>query len=281
MRSAARIVTLVTICVILIGAPAGAHPPDAREKPGTLILGGRACDLLTVRTNGPLAGTGPCPGVRPGAYVETPKGFCTLNFLFLGSDGARYIGTAGHCVLGDSEFATNAGEFTWKYGKGPYAKDASGKVFGYFVYAVLQDPKDFALIRLGRSTQASPSMCLFGGPIGINATHAAPTLLHHFGNGTGIGDVLPGRTEVATDMSSADHVFANGVIAPGDSGAGAIDDTGKAVGVIVTLGAHTGDGTTDGGVIGITRLAPQLERARTKLKLKTLKLLTATYASAN
>jgi hypothetical protein len=274
LHKPARGFVLALLCLATLGAPGARASAGA---PATLLLGGKRCDLISVPTSEPLAGISTCPGVRPGALVETPKGFCTLNFLFLGSDGYRYVGTAGHCVLGTGEFEVNAGEKSWKYGKGPYAKDADGKVFGYFVYAILQDPKDFALIRIARGVASSPSMCVFGGPTGINTSAAGPVVLHHFGNGTGIGDVLPGRTEVAQDMTSPDHVFANGVITPGDSGSGAIDDSGRAVGVIVTLGAHTGDALTDAGVIGITRLAPQLARAAKILRLK-LKLLTAAGA---
>jgi hypothetical protein len=65
-------------------------------------------------------------------------------------------------------------------------------------------------------------------------------------------------------MPDPDHVFANGVAAPGDSGSGVISADGRAVGVLVTVGLHTGalgTGGLDAGLIGITRIAPQEARA--------------------
>lgn len=50
----------------------------------------------------------------------------------------------------------------------------------------------------------------------------------------------------------------------GDSGSGVISDDGRAVGVLVTVGVHAGSigaGGVDAGVVGVTRLAPQLARA--------------------
>jgi hypothetical protein len=195
--------------------------------------------------------------------VTTSLGSCTFNFLFTDPKGGRYIGTAGHCIL------SQAGERSWAPGAGPVASafDAQGTAapIGRFVYAVMQDPKDFAVIRLDRAVTANPAMCHFGGPIGLNTDLTnATTTLHHFGNGVGIGNVVPARTEVATSMASPDHVFADGVAVFGDSGSGVVDDAGRAVGVLVTIGGHLGQVSTngvDGGFIGITRIGPQLARA--------------------
>src|SRR3989442_11724055 len=88
-------------------------------------------------------GTATCPGVRPGAIVRadlsaygtlgTMAGHCTLNFLFLGSDGSRYIGTAGHCILNTPQYG-GAGEMTWAPGTGPEARDGGGSRIGEFAY---------------------------------------------------------------------------------------------------------------------------------------------------
>jgi hypothetical protein len=108
-------------------------------------------------------------------------------------------------------------------------------------------------------------VCHFGGPTGTNTSQTSATVvLQHFGNGLGVGSVLPARSAVAIGMPDADHVYAQGVAVPGDSGSGIISSDGRAVGVIVTVGVHSssvGTGGVDAGVIGITRLQPQVNRA--------------------
>jgi hypothetical protein len=112
-------------------------------------------------------------------------------------------------------------------------------------------------------------MCHFGGPTGINADITAdPVVLNHYGNGLAIGSVLPARTGVALGMPDPDHVFAQAVALPGDSGSGIISADGRAVGVVVTVGVHSGSvgtGGVDAGITGITRLTPQVARAASVL----------------
>jgi hypothetical protein len=188
-----------------------------------------------------------------------------MNFLFQGSDGRSYIGTAGHCILGDSPIGGDAGEQSWVAGSRPAARDGEGNRIGEFAYAILEDPKDFALVRLDPGVSASAQMCHFGGPTGINGDQpAAPTVLQHFGNGLAVGTALPARSHLAIGMPDPDHVFANGVAAPGDSGSGVIRSDGRAVGVLVTVGPHTasvGTSGVDAGTVGITRIPPQEARA--------------------
>jgi hypothetical protein len=253
-----------------IGAPA-ASPLPLGGSAANWTLDGTPCQLIEVPAAAPPVGTGPCPGVRPGAIVNSDVGQCTFNFLFQGSDGRRYIGTAGHCILGESPIGGDVGEESWAPGTGPEARDANDQRIGEFAYAILQDPKDFALIRLDAGVAASPQMCHFGGPTGVNADMpSSPVVLEHYGNGIAIGSVVPARTALAIGMPDPDHVFAQGVIAPGDSGSGIISDDGRAVGVIVTVGLHSssiGTGGVDAGVMGITRLAPQVARAQQALGL--------------
>jgi hypothetical protein len=211
--------------------------------------------------------------VRPGAIVNSEAGQCTFNFLFTGSDGNRYIGTAGHCILGESPIGGDVGEESWAAGSGPEATDADGNRIGEFAYAILQDPKDFALIRLDSGVPANPQMCHFGGPTGINSDQPgldSPTVLNHFGNGVGVGTVLPARSAVALGMPDPDHVYAEGAVVPGDSGSGIQSADGRAVGVIVTTGVHSssiGTSGIDAGTMGVTRLAPQVARASSVLGL--------------
>jgi hypothetical protein len=267
--------------VLCAGALVAAAPAGAAKSTPDWTLGGKPCKLIPVPAAAPV-GTGTCPGVRPGAIVQSEKGSCTFNFLFNGSDGRQYMGTAGHCILGDSPIGgQDAGEQSWAPGTGPAATDGNGNRIGEFAYAVLQDPKDFALVRLDPGVTASAQMCHFGGPNGLNADQpSSAVLLQHFGNGLVIGNVLPARTHVALGMPNPDHVFANGAALPGDSGSGVISSDGRAVGVLVTVGVHTGSiGTTgiEAGLIGITRIPPQEARAEqvlgTGLTLQTAPLL--------
>jgi hypothetical protein len=260
-------------------ATSGALPASAAPAPvaaaATTTAGAQkavtldaACSLIKVPAAGKLpVGIGTCPGVRPGAVVETKVGLCTLNFLFEAPDGQRYIGTAGHCILGgDSELAgDNGGEKTWAKGAGPEAKDSAGHRIGEFAYAILQEPKDFSLIRLDPGVSASPEMCDFGGPTGINNDlSSGPKVLEYWGNGIGIGTAVPARSAIAFGFPNADHVYAAGLALPGDSGSAVITEDGRAVGVLVTVGIHgfgIDQNGIDAGTIGITRLGPQLARA--------------------
>jgi hypothetical protein len=260
-----RWIAVLAVAVAVTLIPAGTA--SAGKKGANWTLDGKPCKLIPVPAAAPV-GTGPCPGVRPGAIVQSDAGQCTFNFLFTGSDGARYIGTAGHCILGESPIGGDVGEESWAPGQGPVARDSSGQRIGEFAYAILQDPKDFALIRLDPGVQASAQMCHFGGPTGVNNDNpglSMPTVLNHYGNGLGVGTVLPARSALALGMPDPDHVFAEGAVVPGDSGSGIISSDGRAVGVIVTTGIHSssiGTSGVDAGTMGVTRITPQVQRAQ-------------------
>ncbi|MGH9008867.1 MAG: hypothetical protein ACRDYF_03365 [Acidimicrobiia bacterium] len=274
------VIGVLAACVMPLAAGAGsgtASTPGraAVAQASSFTLGGAKCSLIKVPSaDGQLpVGVGTCPGVRPGGDLRTDIGQCTLNFLFVTPEGERYIGTAGHCILGEGPVAGKAGEKMWPKGQGPVAKDPDGKRFGEFAYAVLQDPKDFALIRLDPGVEASPEMCNYGGPSGINEDISGdPTVLHYFGNGIGIGTALPARSAVAMGLPNADHVYAAGLALPGDSGSAVISEDGRAVGVLVTVGVHgfgiDENGGIDFGTVGITRIVPQLKRAADALGIQ-------------
>ena len=247
-------------------------PAHAGDRQNSLTLGGVECDLIPI-TNAveaapPVAAAVPCPGVRPGATVLSPTGQCTFNFMWRDQSGNRYMGTAGHCII-------DSGERTWAFGSGPVARNSAGQRVGEFVYAILSDPKDFALIRLDAGAAASPQMCHFGGPTGQNDDFTTNrVVINHFGQGLGFGPTVPARTAVANNMTDPDHVHANGAAIFGDSGSGAISADGRALGVLVTIGAHIGSNIYDPGFIGLTRLKPPVLRAQQLLSV-TLTLQTA------
>ena len=279
----------------LAGGQADTSETQAAVRSEPFMLGGKPCSLIPVPSANDAApvGSGQCPGVRPGGRVLSSVGDCTMNFLFQASDGTRYIGTAGHCAdLGPEttfEDSDNAGngriERIWLWGNGPVAKNVGGERIGEFVYAIVYEPKDFALIRLDPGVEASPEMCHFGAPRGLYSGTEAPqaaVFLRYYGNGVGVSDVAPARTAVALGTPNPDHVFAAGLALPGDSGAGVMTADGLAVGVLVTTGYQLRDageppgskGGLDVGTMGITRLEPQVARASDKLGT-TLELVTA------
>jgi hypothetical protein len=277
-------VGLVALAAMVLPVPAladGLGPTDSVS-----------CSVPAAGEPAPV-GSGTCPGVRPGGRVLTTIADCTLNFLFRAPDGTRYIGTAGHCVSLGTEYTFKDTdpdgnghiERTWSRGDGPVAMDPAGHRIGEFAYAVVDPPKDFALVRLDPAVEASPEMCHFGSPRGVYTTRTATTavVLHYYGNGQGIDTVAPARSAVALGTPNPDHVYAAGLALPGDSGAGVMTADGLAIGVLVTTGypipapnelLQAGEKGADVGIMGITRLGPQLARAAEKLGVS-LELVTA------
>jgi hypothetical protein len=272
----------------------------ALPRPVAANSGGLACSLIAVPAATAPVGTDGCPGVRPGSRLTSPSGVCTANFLFRAPDGTRYIGTAGHCIPRD-DAKTEAGigdahEQFWPVGRGPAARDADGQRIGEFAFGTLKShgtgvgityTKNFALVRLDPGVEASPEMCYFGGPRGLFTTDTTDTLvLHYYGSGDGIREILPARSGVAQGTPEPDHIYATGLAFAGDGGSPVVTADGLALGVLVTSSPHgVGFSTEDGGpppvylesqqgTIGITRLAPQLARAAATLGVP-LELVTA------
>lgn len=254
---------LLLVVAALVGLPAALLAPSALARaPGPAaagrpwILAGTPCRL--VPTAAPVGVGEACPGLRPGAQVVTPLGVCTLNFLWKGSDGASYMGTAGHCLLE----GTGVAEAVFPPGRGPLARDAARQPIGRFAYAVLDGDGDFALIRLdpAAAAAASPQVCHFGGPTGLAAEPLLPVGgLLQVGQGVGFRSLLPARTEVAVDADPL-LLAAIGLASPGDSGSPLLTTDGRAAGLVVATGPRLGGVGLTGVVLG-TRLAPQLARA--------------------
>lgn len=258
--------------------------------------GRRPCALISVPTATTPVGTGGCPGVRPGSRLITSfNALCTVNFLFRAPDGTRYIGTAAHCIGPAEGGGEDPHEKVWAPGSGPPAFAAGGRRIGEFAYGALQShgtgfgityDRNFALIRLDPGIEASPEVCFFGGPSGLYTTDAAGTLvLHYYGSGDTIGDVLPARSGVAQGTPDPNYVYATGLALAGDGGSPVVTPDGLALGILVTFSPHgVGFSTQPGsppaylesqqGTIGITRLAPQLARASKAMGVP-LELVTA------
>ena len=228
------------------------------------------------------------PGVHPGAFLRVDGGFCTLGFLLTGSDGHRYMTTAGHCALPDPKPDT---VFPKKQRPEAVVDD---RRIGEVVYAVQDDQRDIALIRLDKKVEASPAVLHFGGPTELYTEHSTdPVTLHHVGNGVfvgalwnasfaGVGErdqrLINARTALAADTLSAYEVLATGVASVGDSGSPVLDDAGRAVGVLVNIGrTGTDTGPVAAGLLELGRLDFQLAAAERVLGI-TLSLVTAPRA---
>lgn len=218
--------------------------------------------------------------VRPGTYGDG----CTLDFVFHGSDGNRYIATAGHCFL------DNAQERTWPAGDGPTVTVA-GTPIGTVAYAIwnqhalnplpeapspsLPLPADIAVVRLSPSVASNPQVCHFGGPTAINTTSdPMPQVVNYYGGGQPFGSlgdatITPARTAVATGFDDPRQLALYGAIGPGDSGMPIIDSNGAAIGFLSHLGSPAGSSFAP-----VSRLEPNIERAQSALGI-TLTLQTA------
>jgi hypothetical protein len=238
------------------GTPAAhsARPFTSSGRPWD--LGGQRCRLLPTAAPMGLAG-GECGGIRPGAVVLTPVGQCTLNFLWRGTDGRDYIGTAGHCLLEGSAQT----QVVYRPGEGPQARDADGHQFGEFAYGALDEISDFALIRLDPGVVASPEICRFGGPTGLDAGPIPGlTPLHHVGRGSLTGSLVPARTQLAVEGGDIRVLTGLGVASPGDSGSPVVGLDGRAVGVLVATGPALPLAPT-GLLVFSVRIAPEMGRA--------------------
>lgn len=234
-----------------------------------------------------------CEGVGPGASVVVDEGAggggkCTLNFVFAGRDGARYIGTAGHCALGSPRDKPQTR--VWPPGRGPavrlseasiapvpVADQAPGAVIGHVVYATYQatdlDNLDFALIRLAPGVVPYTSVPYFGGPRGINRSRSnSPDLLRVFGRGATVGRTVPARNIYARSLSHESHAYGNGVVYPNDSGSPVLDSSGQAVGVLIGLGGNRltlgppPDDSHQFGLVRVFRVGPAMDLAAKALK---------------
>jgi hypothetical protein len=218
---------------------------------------------------------------QPGDAISVGGRTCTLGFLFKGTDGASYAGTAGHCAL-DTTLPGDQRR-TWTVGKGPVvsltgnpdgSSTATGRigtvVFAEFVQSPSEDDwYDFTLIRLDRGVTPNPRVRGVGGPTFIDDQRTdSPTVLSFYGTGVVFGQVQPQRQLIANTMHDPDHVYANGPAGPGDSGAPVLAGDGGAVGLILGAGGNSvgvGIGSVDIGhdnaVNRILRLKPVLAHA--------------------
>ncbi len=249
-------------------------PKTIRAVALTVVAFVALTTVPAARAAQPFGSTG-CPGVRPGAWMEAPRGTVyTMGFVFKGTDAkgkaATYTTTVGNYVY------PVFGQKIWKPNAGPAAYDSLGKPIGRFVYAYHTETPDFSsfgLVQLDKKVKASPQVCHFGGPTAIfDGLEATPRTVGYYGNGFPVDQVSPARTALLTGASNAENSIALGAVSlvdTGDFGAPFVAD-GKALGY---WDSGVGAGSAGVGLV-VSRLGPWIDRVQKSLKIK-LTLLTA------
>ncbi|HVT76586.1 MAG TPA: hypothetical protein VHD87_06115 [Acidimicrobiales bacterium] len=203
--------------------------------------------------------------IHPGVQTFTDGAQCTANFVFEAS-GVVYIGQAAHCASTGSNTDTNG--CTTKSLPLGTAVDVTGAshpgVLAYSSWITMQalgdtNPdecayNDLALVQLDPSDAArvNPSVPHWGGPSGIN-TSGAPLLsrVYSYGNSElrfGIELLSPKEGVSMGDAGNGwehyVHTVTPGI--PGDSGSAFLDGSGRALGILSTLGIALPNAGTNG-----------------------------------
>lgn len=217
-----------------------------------------------------------CAFVRPGIHVDVVKDgdrrTCQTSYLFTGSNGARYLGTDGYCVLANADCAeyvldilplclaaedpSTDGPKVFPKGHGYPVFLRDGRRIGevrYAVYETGSEFSNFALVQLDPKVPASPSIRGWGGPTGVDrrvTTEREDVLLT---------STFAQNEAVATRGFYAVRAFSGVLPEPAISLGGAVlTADGKAVGIVSTadVGSY------------VERLDPLLRRAGSRLKVR-------------
>jgi hypothetical protein len=199
--------------------------------------------------------------VHPGVVVRTGDVACTSNYLFTDDTGALYLGMAALCAHRNARPAdgpdgvhSNGCTFD-SYPLGTPVELKGTGVRGTLAYSSWLAMRhwhelystcldnNFALIRLPDSARdrANPSVPELGGPTGL-ATDFTPAgaKVVGYGNGPAHLDAAPLRPMPGEVLGDNGGGYAHLVTSlppglPGDSGAGYLDERGRAVGVLANL----------------------------------------------
>jgi hypothetical protein len=193
-------------------------------------------------------------GIRPGQLllIDNVKArttsLCTSNFVFTSGSATTakrekkgvaaaapnyFIGTAGHCgLVGDPVTMIFAPLGLVEIGTIVKSRSSANNVGAV----------DFALISINPALAqyVSPSMAHWGGPTGA-FTGSGVQIVQHTGWGLVVGTGGTPRAGVAYEWNRQAEWRFEGVIAPGDSGSGAIVAGGLAAGNITHIAVDTGE----------------------------------------
>ena len=164
-------------------------------------------------------------GIRPGSWMISPF-WCTMNFIFTKGDTVA-IGTAGHCVDGNSPVTL----LTLAPSSGVPVLVELGRVLLKRNAGI---GKDYALVEIPPEHYdwIFPTMGVVGGPCGVFAENT-PQPVFHYGHGVGIGTGGTPRAGMGFALAEdplgvkgtdwdwdEDSIVWAGLINGGDSGSG-------------------------------------------------------------
>jgi hypothetical protein len=212
----------------------------------------------------------PTGTVRPGVQTNNPSGQCTANFVFYDASNNVYIGQAAHCTsLGgptdtngclttsrpvDTNVTVGGAQYTGKMVYNSWvAMRAAGET-----NSVICAFNDLAIVKLDSRDygRVDPTVPFWGGPQGMY-TPISTTGMRVFSYGNsglrlGIGALSPkAGVRTARAGNNGDGRFWSHDVytatpgIPGDSGSAFLDPTGRALGVLSTLGADASNGVGD------------------------------------
>jgi hypothetical protein len=190
--------------------------------------------------------------IHPGVQTVTAGAQCTGNFVFTAGT-AVYLGQAAHCSsTGTSTDTNGCSTASLKLGT-PVAVEGYTGTLAYNSWLAMKAAKtrdvstcaynDLALIKLPAAAvaQTNPTIPVFGGPTGLAAGTSPLEKVYSYGNsslrfgltptspkqGVSLGDSAGGWTTTV-------YTVTPGI--PGDSGSGFLDSSGRALGVLSTVG---------------------------------------------
>jgi hypothetical protein len=202
--------------------------------------------------------------VHPGVQVFTNGAQCTANFIY--TDGSNvYIGQAAHCSGTDGNTATN-GCTSHSLPLGTAVEITGAAHPGTLVYnswltmqslgetdADTCQYNDLALVKVDPADVANvnPSVPTWGGPVGLSTTGLSlGQRIYSYGNSElrlGLTQLSP-KTGISNgdDGSGWNHgttMVTPGI--PGDSGSALLDASGRAAGILSTVGISIPSGATN------------------------------------
>lgn len=196
--------------------------------------------------------------IRPGVATVTGSGICTSNFVFNDQSGNMYLGQAAHCSSTAPDTELN-GCTTASLPVGTPVKISGASKPGVMVYnswRTMQERKepnrniclfnDFALVKVDPAdhNRVNPTVPFWGGPTGVVPSSGHGARAFGYGifldrdrifkpeslKGVSLGQTADGWSHVVELTPSGTS---------GDSGAGILDDQGRAFGVLSTLGLRS------------------------------------------